>query len=180
MNSNLLKRSLGYQPKRSRMKNLLLFALLALSSKGFSGNILNGKVTSVIDGNTFEMLAEDNESYKIMLFGIDCPELGQEFFDKAKKSLEKMILNKKVNVTFQGKDRWGNRLGIVLIDGTIDPRYDLLEAGLAWTSERDPIQELETIKQKAQGKGKGLWKEQDPTPPWIYRRQQTLTQLKSS
>jgi len=163
------------------MKNFLIFiALFALWSNGFAGNILNGKVTSVIDGNTFEMLADDNESYKIMLFGIDCPEPGQEFFDKAKKSLEKMILNKKVNVTIQGKDRWGNRLGIALIDGTIDPRYDLLEAGLAWTSERDPIQELETIKQKAQGKGKGLWKEQDPTPPWIYRRQQTLTQLKSS
>lgn len=162
------------------MKNPLFIALIILSSNVFAGNILTGKVTSVIDGNTFEMLADDNDSYKIMLFGIDCPEPGQEFAEKAKKTLEKMILNKKVNVTIQGKDRWGNRLGVVLIDGTIDPRYDLLEAGLAWTAERDPIQELETIKEKAKGKGKGLWKEQDPTPPWIYRRQQTLTQLKSS
>ena len=163
------------------MKNLLiLIAMLALGSNGFAGNVLNGKVTSVIDGNTFEMIADDNELYKIMLFGIDCPELGQEFGEKAKKSLEKMILDKKVNVNIQGKDRWGNRLGIVLIEGTIDPRYDLLEAGLAWTAERDPIQELEVIMEKAREKGKGLWKEQDPTPPWIYRRQQTLTQLKSS
>jgi micrococcal nuclease len=153
---------------------------LALSSKGFSANVLNGKVTSVIDGNTFEMLADDNESYKIMLFGIDCPELGQPFGEKAKKFLEKMILNKNVTVSIQGKNRWGNRLGIVLIEGTIDPRYDLLESGLAWTAERDPIQDLETIKEKAREKGKGLWKEKDPTPPWIYRRQQTVTQLKSS
>ena len=163
------------------MKNPLFIALIILlSSNVFAGNILTGKVTSVIDGNTFEMLADDNDSYKIMLFGIDCPEPGQEFAEKAKKTLEKMILNKKVNVTIHGKDRWGNRLGVVLIDGTIDPRYDLLEAGLAWTAERDPIQELETIKEKAKGKSKGLWKEQDPTPPWIYRRQQTMTQLKSS
>jgi len=163
------------------MKNLLiLFAMLTLSANGFAGNVLIGKVTSVIDGNTFEMFAEDNESYKIMLFGIDSPELGQEFGEKAKKSLEKMILNRKVTVNIQGKDRWGNRLAIVLIEGTIDPRYDLLEAGLAWTAERNPIQELEVIKEKAREKGKGLWKEPDPTPPWIYRRQQTLTQLKSS
>ena len=163
------------------MKTLLiLFAMLTLSARGFAGNVLNGKVTSVIDGNTFEMLADDNESYKIMLYGIDSPELGQEFAEKAKKFLEKMILNKKVNVSLQGKDRWGNRLGIVLIEGRTDPRYDLLEAGLAWTAERDPIQELESIKEKAREKGKGLWKEQNPTPPWIYRRQQTLTQLKSS
>ena len=153
---------------------------MALSASGFAGNVLIGKVTSVIDGNTFEMKADDNESYKIMLFGIDCPELGQEFGEKAKKSLEKMILNKKVTVNIQGKDRWGNRLGIALIEGAIDPRYDLLEAGLDWTAERDPIQELETIKEKAREKGKGLWKEQDPTPPWIYRRQQSLTQPKSS
>ncbi len=163
------------------MKTLVvLFAMLALSASGFAGNVLNGKVTSVIDGNTFEMMADDSESYKIMLFGIDSPELGQEFGEKAKKFLEKIILNKEVNVSIQGKDRWGNRLGIVLIEGTTDPRYNLLEAGLAWTAEHEPIQDLEAIKEKAREKGKGLWKEQDPTPPWIYRRQQTLTQLKSS
>ena len=163
------------------MKNLLiLLTVMLLGANGFAGNVLTGKVTSVVDGNTFEMIADDNESYKIMLYGIDSPELGQEFGDKAKKFLEKMILDKKVNVTVQGKDRWGNRLGIVLIEGTIDPRFDLLEAGLAWTAERDPIQELEAIKEKAREKGKGLWKDQNPIPPWIYRRQQTMTQLKSS
>ncbi len=162
------------------MKNLLILVALALVTNGFAENVLSGKVTSVIDGNTIEMKTDDNELYKIMLYGIDSPELDQEFGEKAKKFLEKMILDKKVNVTIQGKDRWGNRLGIILIEGTIDPRYELLEAGLAWTSERDPIQELEAIKDKARDKGKGLWKEQDPTPPWVFRRQQTMTQLKSS
>ncbi len=162
------------------MKNLLILVGLAFGANGFAGNVLSGKVTSVIDGNTFEMMAEDNESYKIMLYGIDSPELGQEFGQKAKKLLEKMILDKNVKVDIQGKDRWGNRQAIVLIDGTTDPRYDLLEAGLAWTAERNPIQELEAIKENARSKGKGLWKDQDPTPPWIFRRQQTMTQLKSS
>lgn len=163
------------------MKSLLILLVgLAFEANGLGGNVLSGKVTAVIDGNTIEMLADDNESYKILLYGIDSPELGQEFGEKAKQFLEKMILNKKVSVDVQAKDRWGNRLGIVLIEGTRDPRYDLLEAGLAWTAERDPIRELEIIKEKARDKGKGLWKEQDPTPPWIYRRQQTLTQLKSS
>jgi micrococcal nuclease len=163
------------------MKNLLIaLAGLALATSGFAEEVLKGKVVTVIDGNTIEMVAEDNELYKILLYGIDSPELGQEFGEKAKKVLEKMILDKNVQVKIQGKDRWGNRLGIVLIGGTRDPRHELLEAGLAWTAERNPIQELEAIREKAQEKGKGLWKEQDPTPPWIYRRQQTLLQFKSS
>jgi endonuclease YncB( thermonuclease family) len=143
-------------------------------------NILSGKVTTVIDGNTIEVIATDNETYKISLFGIDCPELGQEFGEKAKSFLQKLILDKNVSVKIQGKDRWGTRLGIVLIDGESDPRLRLLEAGLAWTAERDPIDEFELLKERAREKGKGLWKEQDPTPPWIFRRQQTMTQLKSS
>src|SRR5262249_10330735 len=107
------------------MKNLLILcAGLALSTCGLAGNVLNGKVTSVIDGNTIELLANDNESYKIMLYGIDSPELGQEFGEKAKVFLEQMILDKNVNVEVQGKDRWGNRLGIILIEGTLDPRYN--------------------------------------------------------
>jgi endonuclease YncB( thermonuclease family) len=110
---------------------------------------------------------------------IDCPEMGQEFGEKAKMLLEKLVLNKSVNAEIQGKDRWGNRLGIVLIDGK-DPREELLEQGLAWTAERNPIESLEAIKEKSKQRGTGLWKEQDPTPPWVYRRQQTMTQVKSS
>ena len=59
-------------------------------------------------------------------------------------------------------------------------REKLLEAGLAWTSEKNPIAELEAIKEKSREKGKGLWKEQEPTPPWVFRRQQSMTQFKSS
>jgi endonuclease YncB( thermonuclease family) len=157
---------------------LLVMMTVGAGTFAFEQNELSGKVVSVIDGNTIELMADDNESYKIMLFGIDSPELEQEFGEKAQRFLQKLILDKKVSVTIQGKDRWGNRLGIILIDGKVDPRFDLLEAGLAWTAERNPIEELETVKEKAREKGKGLWKEKDPTPPWIFRREQTMLQPK--
>lgn len=149
-----------------------------VSSIVFAENELSGKVVSVIDGNTIELVTNDSESYKILLYGIDSPELGQDYGDKAQKFLQKIVLDKTVNVKIQGKDRWGNRLGIILIDGKIDPRLKLLEAGLAWTAERNPIDELESIKEKARENGKGLWKEKDPTPPWTYRREQTMLEPK--
>ncbi|MBS1556372.1 MAG: thermonuclease family protein [Bacteroidetes bacterium] len=157
------------------------FALLGLllSSMVLRAEVISGKVVAVLDGNTLEVFTSENETYKILLYGIDCPELGQEFGERAKMFLEKLVLNKSVNAEIQGKDRWGNRLAIVLIDGK-DPREELLQEGLAWTAERNPIDTFESIKEKAKQKGKGLWKDQEPTPPWIYRRQQTMTQFKSS
>lgn len=161
------------------MRKAATLALTFVTSIVFADNEIKGKVVSVIDGNTVELVTDQSESYKILLFGIDSPELGQEYGEKAQKFLQNMALDKNVNVKIQGKDRWGNRLGIVLIEGKVDPRLELLQAGLAWTTEINPIQELESIKEKAREKGKGLWKEKDPTPPWTYRREQTMLQPKS-
>ena len=157
----------------------LMIALL-FSMAAWADEEITGKVVSVIDGNTIEVSTNDSETYKILLHGIDCPELEQEYGEKAKKLLEKLVLEKNVQVSIQGKDRKGNRLGVIMLNGKEDPRFELLKEGLAWTSEKNPIEELETMKEKAREKNKGLWKETTPTPPWIFRRQQTMMQPKSS
>src|SRR6478736_2455216 len=163
------------------MKRILsLMSAVVISFLAFGNDEISGKVVSVIDGNTLEVIGDANETYKILLHGIDCPELEQEYGEKAKKLLEKLVLEKEVQVKIQGKDRWGNRLGIILVKGDKDPRMDLLKEGLAWTSEKNPIQELEVVKEKARENSVGLWKSENPTPPWIFRRQQTMLQPKSS
>jgi len=159
---------------------MFVFAGLLISCFAWSNEVISGKVVTVIDGNTIEVVAEDNSTYKIMLHGIDCPELGQDYGDKAKRFLEKLLLDRAVTVELKGKDRWGTRQGVIIIDGEIDPRHELLQEGLAWTAEINPIPELEGLKEKARQKGKGLWKQDDPTPPWKFRRQQTRLQMKSS
>jgi endonuclease YncB( thermonuclease family) len=68
----------------------------------------------------------------------------------------------------------------VLIKGSVDPRVNLLKEGLAWTTERNPDPEFEAHRARAQEKGKGLWKERNPTPPWTYRREQSMMEAKSS
>lgn len=162
------------------MKNVAIGILvLLLPTYLMATDVISGRVITVIDGNTLEVYTNENETYKIFLFGIDCPELEQEYGDKAKRLLEKLILDKNISVEIQGKDRLGNRLGVIRIDGE-DPREKLLEEGLAWTAEKNPIDVFESIKEKSKEKRKGLWKETDPTPPWIFRRQQTLLQFKTS
>jgi micrococcal nuclease len=141
---------------------------------------VKGKVIEVIDGNTLSIVGEDNQTHKVMLAGIDSPELEQEYGDKAKSALEKIVLKKTVVVKFTGRDRLGNYLAEVLVNGKEDPRVELLKQGYAWTTEKNPLPDLESYRTTAQQKGKGLWKQENPTPPWTFRRQQTMLQAKSS
>jgi endonuclease YncB( thermonuclease family) len=172
---------LGIQIKNSsNMKTVWVVALAAVFSLAARAEQIGGRVVTVVDGNTIEVACADGEAYKIMLFGIDSPELGQPYGEEARTALEKLVLNREVVIDLQGKDRWGNRLGIISIPDAEDPRTTLLRQGLAWTAERNPLPELEALRQQAERSGKGLWKTENPTPPWQYRRQQTLTQHKSS
>jgi endonuclease YncB( thermonuclease family) len=160
-------------------KTLILMVLLAGTGWAQASDQITARVVSVIDGNTLEIVGSDNEKRKILLADIDSPELTQEYGEKARKFLEKMMLEKTVTVEITGQDRKGTPLAIVKIENK-DPRYELLKEGLAWTAERNPLPDLEEIRAKAQEKGKGLWKQGNPTPPWTYRREQTMLTPKSS
>jgi endonuclease YncB( thermonuclease family) len=145
-----------------------------------ANNDVSGTVVSVIDGNTVEVSNGETEKHKLLLFGIDSPELGQEYGDQAKEFLKKLMLNKTVTIQFKGKDRLGNYLAVVMVNGIVDPRVELLKEGLAWTEEQNPLLELESYRTVAQEKRLGLWEQKNPTPPWTYRRQQTMKQPKTS
>jgi micrococcal nuclease len=157
-----------------------LLVLSSITTTAVANYEVEARVIEVVDGNTLKVLGTDNETYTIMLLGVDCPELQQEFGEEARVFLKKRVLKKNVKVDFQGKDRWGNRLAVVRLKGEVDIRIELLKAGMAWTAERNAIPELENIRVAAQERGKGLWKSNEPTPPWIFRRQQTLLQPKGS
>jgi micrococcal nuclease len=158
---------------------LLMVGVACLSALAATEEV-EAKVLAVVDGNTLQVKSADGEVYTIMLHGVDCPELEQEFGIEARVFLEKLVLKKNVKVVFEGKDRWGNRLAVVWLKGVVDLRVELLKAGLAWTAERNPLAELENVRKESQERGKGIWASDQPTPPWIFRRQQTLLQAKSS
>ena len=161
------------------MKTLSAIIIFSLAGLISLANTVRGKVVSVVDGNTLEIVSEDNETYKVVLAGIDSPELGQEFGEAAREFLEKVIMDKSIQVQFQGKDRWGNYVGVVYINKGTDLRKALLTNGLAWVVEKGSTEEFIKLEQKAREQGTGLWKEESPTPPWIYRRQQTMLQPKA-
>src|SRR5688572_14969111 len=96
--------------------SLCIVVGILISGSLYAQSDISGKVTSVIDGNTVEVITPDNQSHKILLVGIDSPELEQEYGSQAKQFLQKLILNKNVIVQFKGKDRFGNVLAVVMIN----------------------------------------------------------------
>lgn len=145
-----------------------------LTSLSLPQEIIKGKVVDVTDGNTIEIITDENESYKIELARIDCPETEQPYGTEAKHLLEKTIKGKRVEAIIEGKNRWGVRQAVVIVKDETDPRLKLLASGLAWTSEKNAVPEFEAIRIDAKAHRKGLWKDEKPTPPWIFRRQQTM------
>ena len=66
-----------------------------------------GKVVKVVDGDTIDVLTDDNQTIRIRLNGIDCPERGQPFGNNATQSLKDSILGYVVKVVSHNQDRYG-------------------------------------------------------------------------
>lgn len=161
-------------------KYIFIITIFLLSATNVFASAITGTVVAVLDGNTIEVSGSDDHKIRIVLIGVDCPEIGQEFGIEAKKYLESIALQKDVVVDLKGKDRHGNHLAVVRINGKVDAGVELLKAGLAWTSEKDPDSGMEAYRTWAQRKEKGLWKQSNPVPPWTYRRQQSMVVAKGS
>jgi endonuclease YncB( thermonuclease family) len=64
----------------------------------------HGMVFWVSDGDTITVLINET-SIKIMLYGIDCPERGQDFGQKDKRFASDMVFGKTVMIKPTDKDR---------------------------------------------------------------------------
>jgi endonuclease YncB( thermonuclease family) len=158
------------------MKTFLTILLLSATVYTVEANTVRGKVVSVVDGNTLEVISAEEETYRIVLAGIDCPEPGQPYAEEAKKFLEETILKKSIDVKLLGKDRWGNYLGEIITE--VEVSAELVKRGLAWCHEKNAPESLKVLEQQVREQRIGLWQEENPTAPWIYRRQQSILQPK--
>ena len=79
------------------MKKLVL-ALLFLLPTLLSPHTLKGKIIRVSDGDTVILLDSDDTQHKIRLHGIDAPENGQPYGNKAKEYLSDLIAGKTVTI----------------------------------------------------------------------------------
>lgn len=131
---------------------------------------ISGKVTGVHDGDSFTLLAPGNVEMKIRLHGVDCPELKQDYGQRAKQFTSSQIFGKTVTVKSSKKDRYGRTIGTVyLANGQILNEL-LLQNGLAWHYKKyDSNAYWAQLETNARNAKRGLWAISNPIPPWTYR-----------
>ena len=156
------------------MKYILFIFLLLLGcvtkAKVETSNALKGKVIKIVDGDTYDILLDNNITRRIRMEGIDAPERKMPFYQVAKDYLGKLCFGQIVSIKHTDTDRngrWvattfgadGNELGMLMI-----------EAGYAWHFKRySGDKKLADAEVKARHKRVGLWVDSLPIAPWEWR-----------
>lgn len=163
------------------MQNTMLFlraillATLLAASPTWAQTLIVGKVVALADGDTLTVLDADHVQHKIRLGGIDTPERKQPFGQRAKQHLSDLVFGRTVEVEAEKLDRYGRRVGKVLIDGR-DANLALVVAGLAWHYKKYQREQSEAdrllyalAEDEARARGLGLWRDPAPIAPWDWR-----------
>ncbi|MFP9098701.1 thermonuclease family protein [Flavobacterium sp. RHBU_24] len=130
-----------------------------------------GKVIGIKDGDTFEVLF-DSIPERVRLAEIDCPEKAQAYGKNAKQFASDLCFGKTVTVSSGGKrDRYGRVVGTVVTEDGTNVNEALVKAGFAWHyKDYSDNAQIGIYEREAREKQLGLWADNDPTPPWDWRK----------
>ena len=147
----------------------ILVSFLFLFSFPVSSQTYHAKVIKIVDGDTYDVIDSVNKVSRIRMNGIDAPEKGQAFGQKAKEELGRWCFSKNIFVKVYGKDRNGR----LIADGYIDGRslsLVMIQQGFAWHFLKySSDTTLADAEKKARAARIGLWADVKPIAPWEYR-----------
>ena len=150
----------------------IILALISLTIGVFGQ--YKGKITKIYDGNTFWAELSNGITDSIKFYGIDCPELDQQYGVAAKEHLESQ-LNRDIELEYKGRDRNNYMMAIVTYTtkngDKVNMNEELLENGYAWKNKYTDNKKFEKLEKEARKKKAGLWRNEDAVPPWEYRKQ---------
>lgn len=158
------------------MKIIIALIFAVASCTSFADQLV-GRVIKVTDGDTVNVVTNDNETHKIRLSGIDAPEKKQAFGNRSKQALAGLIDGKIVNVDYNKLDKYQRVVGKIIFNG-LDVNLRQIKLGLAWHYKKyEKEQDVEDrsiyadAEYLAQRDKVGLWSDANPLAPWDYRKQ---------
>ena len=143
---------------------------VALPFPAWADNPAEGLVVSVHDGDTLTVLV-GKQQVKVRLAEIDAPELRQAFGQRSRQSLAGLCFQESAKVEQIARDRYGRSVGRVICRET-DAGAHQVALGMAWVYDRysKPDSPLYRLQEGAKAARRGLWADNEPVPPWEWRR----------
>jgi micrococcal nuclease len=139
------------------------------------GEEFRGKVVGVADGDTITVL-RDREPVRVRLNGIDAPEAGQPFGNRAKQFASSLAFGNVVTVRVKDRDRFGRVVADVILPDGRNLNQELVRTGFAWWLRRYAPNDstLAELEAEARAAKRGLWADPKPVPPWEWRATKRL------
>ena len=151
----------------------LLLLLFTFVATGEAGQRIKATVIKVVDGDTVQVVYK-RKSLRVRLWGIDTPEWRQPFSKSAKNYTAKLIEGTEVQLEEKDWDDYGRLVAIVTTKKKECVNEALLQAGLAWVHiyycNEGICDAWYEIEREARKKRSGLWRDDSPTPPWVWKR----------
>jgi len=129
----------------------------------------SGRVVGVTDGDTISVLRGGHPT-TVRLVGIDAPEKGQAYGQRAKQFAATLAFGQTVTVRVSGHDRYMRLLAEVILPDGRSLNQEMVRAGYAWwfrKYSRDLT--LAHLEAEAREAHRGLWADRAPEAPWTYR-----------
>lgn len=156
---------------------LLLLAVPALAKEPL--RVIYGQVVKISDGDTIHVVDAQGVKVKVRLYGIDAPETskgkkaGQPYGEDAQAALADMVYRQQVRLDVQAIDRYKRLVALVVLNGK-DVNLELVKMGYAWAYkqylDRPHASEYIDAENEARRLKVGLWKDNNPQPPWEFRK----------
>ena len=126
----------------------------------------------VTDGDTLTVLKADRTQVKIRLYGIDAPEIGQDFGARAKQLASELAFGQGVTILTRDTDRYGRTVAEVILPDGRSLNHEMVGRGMAWWYRRYAADDtgLAGLEAEARTARRGLWGQDGPTPPWAWRK----------
>ncbi|MDP3211742.1 thermonuclease family protein [Methylotenera sp.] len=152
------------------IRHILLSLALSLSTIAHAETI-TGRVVGVSDGDTLTILDPSNTQFKIRLAAIDAPEKAQPFGQRGKQKLSDLCYGKIANVKVVSIDRYERTVGEVDC-ADVNANVAMVHSGLAWVYRKydKGYGHLYRLEEDARNARRGLWTDNNPTPPWEWRK----------
>ncbi len=156
------------------MKYILFVSLVLLGCYGKNDTAGKseqwGKVIKIVDGDTYDILLDNNTTKRIRMDGIDAPERGMPFYKVAKDYLGQICFGKSVRILQTNTDRYGRAIAKSYL-GDSELGLLMVEAGYAWHYKKySSDEQLASAEMEARNKRIGLWSDENPIAPWNWRK----------